>query len=352
MRVSQRYQSSFLKLVCLAATLGAVMVVTLIATTATTIAQTFTKTGTTSGEFLKIGVGSRYLAMGEAAVASTGDAFSIYWNPAALSEIEGQQVALAYSDWILDVGLSYGVYANRIEGLGVFAVGLTVLNVPKAEITTTTQQEGTGAFYTASSYALTASFARELTTRFSLGGSVKFISESLATETSSAVAFDVGTILYTGLRSLRLGMSVSNLGSDLKFSGQNLNKPIPPDTDTLNIPPTDGELNVESGPLPLTFRMGVAYDLDLSLDSRLTFAGELKHPNDNVQQGSVGMEYGFHEKFFLRSGYKINYDEENLTFGAGLLTPFASASDLSIDYAWSSFGRLSSVHRFSVSLSF
>ncbi len=352
MRVSKSLQNRSTAVIRLVMALAVSAQVLLISAPEIVQAQTFTKTGTTSGEFLKIGVGSRYLAMGEAAVASTGDAFSIFWNPAALSEVEGQQIAMAYSDWILDIGISYGVYATRIEGMGVLAVGVTALNVPSMEVTTVQQQDGNGLFYDGSSYAVTAAFARELTPRFSFGGSVKYISETIFTERASAVAFDVGTMLYTGLRSLRLGMSISNLGSDLKFSGQNLNVPIPADSNSNSNPAADGQLNVESGQLPLTFRMGVGYDFNMSLNSRLTFAGELKHPNDNVQQGSLGMEYGFHERFFLRSGYKINYDEENLTLGAGLNTPFASQSNLSIDYAWSSFGRLSSVHRFSVNLSF
>jgi len=352
MRVWQKSQNRPATAVWLASALIATIVSSVLVTATPLQAQTFTKTGTTSGEFLKIGVGSRYLAMGGAAVASKGDAYSIYWNPAALSEVEGQQVALAYTDWLLDIGISYGVYARRLEGVGVMAVGLTAMNVPKMEQTTVQQQDGTGQFYDGASYAVTAAFARELTTRFSFGGSVKYVSEKIATETASAVAFDVGTILFTGLRTLRLGMSVSNLGSDLKFSGQNLNVPIPADSNSNSNPASNGQLNVESGQLPLTFRMGVAYDFDMSLDSRLTFAGELKHPNDNIQQGSFGMEYGYREHFFLRSGYKINYDEEDLTLGAGLNTPFASHSDLSIDYAWSNFGRLNSVHRFSINLTF
>ncbi|MCH8979797.1 MAG: UPF0164 family protein, partial [Armatimonadetes bacterium] len=98
-------------------------------------AQTnFTRTGSVGAQFLKIGVGARYLAMGEAAVASSGDAFSLFWNPAALAEIEDNQFALAHTDWVLDITLNYAAYARRIEGFGVFAVGVTALGIPEQEV--------------------------------------------------------------------------------------------------------------------------------------------------------------------------------------------------------------------------
>ena len=315
-------------------------------------AQARTQAGSTSAQFLKIGVGSRYLAMGEAAVAAQGDAFSLYWNPASLTEIEGSQFAFAHNEWILDVNLNYAAFAKRMEGLGVVAVGVTALTMPELEITTVdnnTTQEGTGAFYDASSYAVELGFARELTPRFAFGGGVKYVYEKIFTETASAVAFDFGTILHTGLRSLRFGMNISNLGTDLRFSGPNLTGTTNPGPDR---PGDEFLLQVESAGMPLTFRLGVAYDVDFSLDSRVTLATEMKHPNDNVRQGSIGMEYGFRERFFIRSGYKLNYDEEGLTLGAGLLTPFGHESSLSIDYAWSDLGRLNSAHRFSVNVGF
>ena len=48
--------------------------------------------------------------------------------------------------------------------------------------------------------------------------------EKIYNEKSSGVAFDFGTMLHTGFRSLRLGMSISNMGQELKFSGTDLRK--------------------------------------------------------------------------------------------------------------------------------
>ena len=48
----------------------------------------FSNVGSAGAQYLKIGVGSRYQAMGEASVAVANDVYSMYWNPAGLVEIE------------------------------------------------------------------------------------------------------------------------------------------------------------------------------------------------------------------------------------------------------------------------
>ena len=57
-------------------------------------------------------------------------------------------------------------------------------------------------------------------------------------------------------------------------------------------------------------------------------------------------------KYFLRGGYKINYDEESLSFGGGLSTSVTNSSRLVIDYSWQDFGRLESTQRFSIGFLF
>ncbi len=79
---------------------------------------------------------------------------------------------------------------------------------------------------------------------------------------------------------------------------------------------------------------------------------EAKHPNDNSQQYSFGSEYTWNEIVAVRAGYKLEYEEEGLTLGGGLnLTP-TKGTMLVVDYAWSDFGRLESVHRFSFGIKF
>jgi hypothetical protein len=45
------------------------------------------RAGTSSGTFLRIGVGARAVAMGETFVAVANDPSAIYWNPAGLASL-------------------------------------------------------------------------------------------------------------------------------------------------------------------------------------------------------------------------------------------------------------------------
>ena len=53
--------------------------------------------------------------------------------------------------------------------------------------------------------------------------------------------------------------------------------------------------------------------------------------------------------FFVRGGYKINVEEQNYSFGAGVNVPIDIAN-FTLDYAFSNFSRLGSAHRFSILL--
>jgi hypothetical protein len=59
-----------------------------------------------SNEFLSIGIGARAQAMGSSVVASSSDAFSIFWNPAGLVDIDNQglQIGLMHAEWFAGIG--------------------------------------------------------------------------------------------------------------------------------------------------------------------------------------------------------------------------------------------------------
>lgn len=320
----------------------------LVAVGAPALASDYTKTGSVGAQFLKIGVGSRYLGLGEASVAVVDDAYSMYWNPAGLANISSSNITFTNVDWITDVVLNYVSFATRVDEVGVFGFSATLMTMGDMEITTVDQPDGTGEMFDASSFALSAGFARNLTTRLAFGGSIKYVYEKIYNESAGGFAFDFGTQLRTGYKSLRIGMNISNLGAEMKFSGPDLLENL----DMASGSTPKGAVEVDGYDLPLTFRLGIAFDLVDNVDNRLTMAVEAKHPNDNEQQASLGTEYCFQQKYFLRSGYKLNYVEQGLTFGGGIHTSLGDKTNLVIDYAWSGFDHLDSVHRFSIGFQF
>jgi opacity protein-like surface antigen len=312
----------------------------------------FSRVGTVGAQFLKIGMGARYVAMGEASIACVNDAYAMYWNPAALTEITGSNLSLTNVDWILDVQLNHASFGKSLDPYSAFGVSITALTMGNMEITTVEEPEGTGETFTSSSYALTLGYARRLTDRFSAGVSGKYIWEGISEERASGFAFDFGTLFYTGFRSLRIGMNISNLGPELKLEGPELDTYHNPQPGNPNYDDVQAKLAVDPYDLPLTFRVGVAYDLVDSPESRFTVTAEAKHPSDNVQQASLGGEYQWKEMFSLRGGYKLNYEEEGLTLGGGVKVNVGKNTEMDISYAWADFSHLSSVHRFSLGFDF
>jgi opacity protein-like surface antigen len=312
----------------------------------------FSRVGTVGAQFLKIGMGARYVAMGEASIACVNDAYAMYWNPAALTEIAGSNLSLTNVDWILDVQLNHATFGKSLDPYSAFGVSITALTMGSMEITTVEEPEGTGETFTSASYALTLGYARKLTDRFSAGVNGKYIWESISEERAAGFAFDFGTLFYTGFRSLRIAMNISNLGPELKLAGPELDTYHNPQPGNPNYDNVQAKLAVDPYDLPLTFRFGAAYDLVESPESRFTVTAEAKHPNDNVQQASLGGEYQWKEMFSLRGGYKLNYEEEGLTLGGGVKVNVGKNSKMDISYAWADFSNLSSVHRFSLGFEF
>lgn len=310
------------------------------------------KVGSAGAQFLKIGVGSRYQAMAEASVATANDVYAMYWNPAGLVEIERSAVAFTNVNWILDINLNYVGFAKAFEDIGTFGVAATVLSMGDQEITNFDHQDGTGTSYNAHSYAISLSYARQLTAKFAFGGTVKYVGESIHQERAQGFGFDFGTLLYTGFRSLRLGMSISNMGPELEFTGPDLNVSYDPQEGQGSNPDLGASLNTSPYDMPLMFRVGLAYDLVMGPKANLLLSTELKHPSDNVEQAAFGAELGYDDHFFLRGGYKLNYEEESFTVGGGLKATVNESTNLLIDYAWQDFGRLQSTQRFSVGFSF
>ena len=53
--------------------------------------------------FVKIGLGARAVAMGEAFVPVADDATTMYWNPAGLALLEARHLHVSHTEWPADI---------------------------------------------------------------------------------------------------------------------------------------------------------------------------------------------------------------------------------------------------------
>jgi hypothetical protein len=318
----------------------------------------FSKVGTTAAQFLKISQGVRGAAMGDAFVAVANDVDALYWNPAGLTRINEISLDISHSQWFADISHNYAGFAVPLtenDFIGISAVGLST---PEQEVTTVEQPDGNGIYYKVSDIAIGVSYARVLTDRFSVGVTVKYIQQNAYNESANTFALDFGTLLRTGFYGLVIGMSITNFGGNLQLEGRDLISTSDINTSISGEYNPSSNLSTEEWPLPLNFRIGAAIDIlgkkdpvFQSEEHRFTLAIDGNHPNDNNERANIGGEYAWNETLFLRTGYKIGYDVEKWTFGAGVKTKLADTQFI-FDFAYVDYNDLGKVSRFSIGVQF
>jgi hypothetical protein len=313
--------------------------------------QTFDNVGTSGAQFLKLDVDARVVGLGGANAAVTRGAMALYYNPAGIANMDENSLAFSYTDWIADITYNYLAYSRPISGFGNVGVHVALLTMGDMEETTIDQPDGTGDMFGANSWVAGITSAHQLTNRFSFGVTAKYIREKISELSSGSIAFDFGTVYYTGFRTLRIAMSTRNFGGDTKFGGTELETTLDQDDDPTT-QPVEVRLNTESHPLPISFRFGIAYDFEFGEDSKLMTTLDGYNTRDRGQQASFGAEYSWQDRLAIRAGYKLESDEEGIAAGAGYNFEISGFGNLGVNYAWADLGRLESAHRFSLSLNF
>jgi hypothetical protein len=291
-------------------------------------AREFAKVGTIGGQFLKIGVGARASAMGGAFVSVADDASAVYWNPAGVARIQKGVISVNHTSWLADISFSQATYLFHTRLLpGTIGINARSLYMDAQAVRTVFRPEGEGRSFDAGDVAFGLTYARSLTDKFSAGISANYLQSTLATYTGNAMVFDFGTLYSTGYRSLKIGMSIQNIGSNMQFIDDDVK-------------------------MPTVFRVGMSMNLYESADHLVLMAGDFSHPPDNNERADWGAEYGFKEFFYARGGYHFNYDLERMTAGLGFKLATSLNSEARIDYSFTDMSAMDGVHRLSVDFRF
>ncbi len=324
------------------------------------LAQEPYRVATTSAGFLEIGVGSAGIAMGDAYVASANDISAIYWNPAGLALLESNEALFMYQPWVVDVNSMFAGFGLPLPGIGTIAVGIFGLDYGNIDVTTLEYQQGTGEQYTAYDYNFSLTYARSIVDWFSFGASLKYITSKIWHTSANAMAIDLGVLVQTPFFSpegkrengLRIGMSIANYGTRMRFDGDDLLFPADIDESVHgNYQNLQGKYNMSDWELPLIFRVGIAVTPIAFANQKLTIEVDALHPNNMSESLNVGAEYKFFAPgfgdFSLRAGYKglflinTNYGP---TFGGGLNFHLSPNLSVNIDYAYHTLGVLGDIH--------
>lgn len=315
-------------------------------------AQEYKKIAQTGFQFLSVRSDARANGMAGALNAVECGSAAVYYNPATLGFMEGTlDVTASYNVWIADIKHNAFSGAFNIDEGRYGAIAVSFANVDYGVIEGTEfwgNDQGyieTGLIYPSAMH-LSIGYAKSLSTKFSVGGQVRWAGQNLGRSNvliedlqtgqsevvtrlnvANAFAFDFGTFFRTGWKSFVFGMSVRNFSGEVMYEE-------------------------ESFQLPLTFTMGVSMDLlDLMKDRpeqhALLLGIDASHPRSYPEYIDVGIEYRLMDVFFARVGYMGNRDERGLTFGSGV-----KYAGITIDYSFTPFGIFNNTQSFTLRYAF
>ncbi|WP_298709930.1 type IX secretion system outer membrane channel protein PorV [Chitinophaga sp.] len=288
----------------------------------------------TAVPFLRISPDARSGAMGDAGVAISPDANSVYWNLSKLPFAKQKSaVAVTYTPWlkelVQDVFLAQLAGYTQIDENQAIGGSLRYFSLGDIEF-----RNNNGQFdgnFRPREFAFDAGYARKLSENWSMGVTLRYIHSSLASGTINdqtirpgrAVAADLSAF-YTkdfennnGMtNNFSAGLSISNIGNRISYT-QSAQKDF----------------------LPTNFGLGAAYTIGIDEYNKVTFTADINKlmvpsvqyvgdsaylPNKNMLEGmfssfgdapggfkeelqelmySVGAEYWYNDLFAVRAGY-------------------------------------------------
>ncbi len=309
----------------------------------------------TSAPFLRISPDARGGGMGETGLATPVDANAGFWN---LSKIpfstNKSAIAATYSPWLKKLGLN-DVYLATLAGYYKLdddqAISSSLRYFSLGNIALTDNNAIEHGSSRPREFAVDAGYTRKLSSQFSLGLAVRYISSNLAGGKSiNGMDFKTGhsfagdlSLFYDGTvktgEGWSAGLALTNLGSKIGYTSDASQKEY----------------------IPANFGIGTAYTKMFDDDNKLVFAldlnklmvpttplasdsmGIVNYRNKGITNSwlssfgdapgglqeelkeimiSTGIEYSFKEQFFARTGYfyenKLKGNRKYFTVGLGI----------------------------------
>ncbi|MEW6040650.1 MAG: PorV/PorQ family protein [Elusimicrobiota bacterium] len=292
--------------------------------------------GTTSGNFLKIGVGGRQSGMGEVFVGIADDVNTINYNVAGLSTIENKEFSAMHLEYFQDIryeSLNY-VYPLKNSALG-FSIGY--LYVTGIQRTVIDENAWTAGWqyreiekFGADDRTFFIAYAGRLSEKSDFGIGLRYVSETLDNVIAQAVSADLG-YLYKFTERVNFGAALQNAGTQMKFISRREN-------------------------LPVNLRAGLGYK---SYAGKFTGGVDLMKPLDAELEIHTGCEYWLVKLqsgsdfggLILRAGYRLRGFDENYKLGylSGITAGVGfELFNYRLDYSFIPYGDLGTTHRISL----
>lgn len=294
--------------------------------------------GTTGAEQLLIPVGARSIATGGAFLANIQGVEAIYYNPAGLDASGKSEAMFSYMSYIADINVSYFAVGTHLGDLGSFAFSFQTFDFGEIPVTTFEAPDGTGATYSPSFFTAGITYAKTITDRVTAGLTVKLINETIMATNAVGFAGDFG-VQYRFPGNLSLGVAVKNIGSNMSYSGQDLQVKRPVDDRFPGSRTGPYAAVTEEFGIPSYFEISTTYNYNINEENNVLLGTTFRNNNSLEDQLAFGLEYGFMNTFFVRGGYNMMLENSKesiygLTLGAGINYAFSDGLGFAFDYAY------------------
>jgi hypothetical protein len=283
--------------------------------------------GRTGAIVLELPSSARALALGGAYVSAGADDAALFYNPSQLATLEGRAASMSVQPYIEGSTLGAASAAFQL-GPGTVGVGVQVLTYGSADeyvcdaSTLCERGEPTGRTVSANDVAASVGYGMTWRT-VRLGAAAKYVRQSLADASGGTPALDVGAAIDLW-RGATVGVSIQNLGPDLKTAGS-------------------------SAPLPRFLRLGASLPWRGvgPFDLLGTFEVAQHREGDLLPLGGAEVTWTSANglAFSARLGALAHSDgaaTSRVSFGGGV-----RARQFALDYAYQSFDALAlTTHRF------
>jgi hypothetical protein len=279
-----------------------------------------------SGAFLRVGLGARALAMGNAQVASAEHGYGTYYNPAALPNLEKRNFSISYSSMSLDRKFNFIGFSLPLPPVAGASIGWINSGVGDLRAYNSIGQDvgeinhGLNAVFAA--FALKVVALAQMDNQLvslpadliNIGITVKFLREDLGDNEDfdykgSGFGIDVG-LLIKPHSNLSLGYQVKDLNSSLSSNTNNL---------------FERGSDLDNN-FPLTQKLGLFYRTPLDW---IAVAYDFEWSNKGEKKHHLGAELSSSIAFG-----RLGYDNDHFTLGGGLQFRAYKSLYMSLDYAF------------------
>lgn len=325
------------------------------------------RVSTTAAQFLTLGTGAQGTAVGHAYTALATGADALYWNPAGTARLGMNRnrgsIFFSHAQWLIETDYNAFGLVVPVTATGALGFQIAQLDYGRMDVRTVALPGGTGETFGATDLVMGLTYAQPLTNTFYIGGTTKYIRQSIYDMTASAFAFDVGFILESDyFNGMRLAASIMNFGGKMQMDGVNSRIFVdidPSHSGSNNSLPA--KLETRDWDLPLSFKFGIAVPVLATNSMRLELLSDAHQTNDNSLNADFGGQMSFMVgtlNLDLRAGYKDFGTRElrdnvqsHMTYGGGL-TMDVGGLRIGTDYAFVPFKYLGDVHMFDLRLGF